>query len=120
MHTILILLQGITLTILPSITPVEASIADLVNSGWAGAMEEASLVVSMSVSLIHVLLLDLDTLPQGFVLYPLDLGENKIMLSGLLKIVDLVEFRTLLVVHKAKKQRITKTVAKAIRSQFRK
>ena len=51
------------LTILSCVTPVEAEFVDGVHNGVAGAMEETFLIVLMTVSLLHVTLLDLDALP---------------------------------------------------------
>ena len=68
------------LTILPCITPVEAILVDSCDRGVAGSMEEALLVVLVTVSHLHVQLFNLKALPQTGILNPVDLRVQNLTL----------------------------------------
>lgn len=65
------------LTVLSSVTPVEAMFVDGGHNVVAGAMEESPLVVLMTVFPLHFTLLNLQALPQYRVLDPLNLNVEK-------------------------------------------
>lgn len=68
------------LTVLSCVAPVEAVFIDGFDDVVGGAVKELSLVVLMTVPLLHVTLLEQQALPQHWVLDSLDLkiGEDVI------------------------------------------
>ena len=64
------------LTVLSCVAPVEAELVDRSYGGLAGAVKETSLVVLMTVPLLHVTLLDLKAFPQHRILDSLNLEAS--------------------------------------------